>query len=546
LRRHDRDDVGRGARAAWCDGIEQWCDEAGLGALVVMEIVGLAEVLAERGPVVEVLAAQRTPAVVECGHGGRELRGSEVGGHEATVRCRRVTAVDGLLRALRSTVGERHVLIGSDSVGGYVTDWTGRYVGSTPAVVRPGSVDEVADVIRQCRAHQVALVPQGGNTGLVGGGVPLEGEIVLSTRRLDALGDVDAVGMQLEARAGVTLAAVHAAAERAGLAFGVDLAARDSATIGGMVATNAGGTHVVRHGHMRANLLGIEAVLGDGTVVRHLAGLRKDNTGYDLAGLLCGSEGTLGVITAATLRLVARPASLAVALVGFGSVEAAVVAATELQRRLPSVQALELVLAGGTALVAERLGVALPEAARAPAVVLVECGADDDPTPALAEVVDTLAGQVSEPAVAVDQRDQARLWRIREAHPEAAATLGVVHKVDVTVPLRRLAELVGLVPAVVEAVAPGATCLVYGHLGDGNVHVNVIGPDAADERADDAVFELVLSLGGSISAEHGIGTAKRRWLTRARSAGDIAAFRAIKAALDPDGILNPNAVLPPA
>jgi FAD/FMN-containing dehydrogenase len=411
-------------------------------------------------------------------------------------------------------------------------------------VVRPADVVEVAAVVTACRAHHVAIVPQGGNTGLVGGSVPHEGEVVLSTARLALVGEVDRAGMTVVAGAGATLARLQAAARASGVAFGVDLGARDTATVGGMVATNAGGLNVVRFGAMRAQVLGIEAVLGDGTLVRHLAGLRKDNTGYDLPGLLCGSEGTLGVVTAATLRLVPSYDEVATAMIGFESVAAAVRAGAALVSGLEALNAVEIMFDDGLALVAAHLGVALPPASRAPAVLLVEAAAAEDPTADLADAVASLDGCVAEPAVARSAADRDRLWRLREAHPEAAAALGVVVKLDVTVPLGAIPDLHRRVRAAVERLAPAATVLLYGHVGDGNTHVNVVGPGVDSDAIEDAVLAIVVELGGSISAEHGIGVAKRRWLPRARSAGDIAAFRAIKRALDPDGIMNPNVLLP--
>jgi hypothetical protein len=228
-----------------------------------------------------------------------------------------------LLDALREAVGANHVVTEPDLVASHVVDWTGRFRGATPAVVRPGSVEEVAAVVRACATAGAAIVPQGGNTGLVGGSIPRHGEIVCHLGRLNALGPVDGRRGQVSAQAGVTIGRLQEHARAAGWEYGVDLGARDSATVGGTIATNAGGVHVLRHGATRAQLLGIEAVLGDGSVVRRLDGLEKDNTGYDLAGLVCGSEGTLAIVTAARLRLVARPAHVVVALCAFADVDAA-------------------------------------------------------------------------------------------------------------------------------------------------------------------------------------------------------------------------------
>jgi FAD/FMN-containing dehydrogenase len=451
-------------------------------------------------------------------------------------------AVDAFLSGCRAAVGAGHVLDDPDLTASYVVDWTGRWRGTTPAVVRPGDTGEVAEVVALARRHRVALVPQGGNTGLVGGGVPLAGEVVVSLGRLAGLGPVDTAAAQVTAGAGVTLAGLAAHAAAAGLAFGVDLGARDSATVGGMVATNAGGIHVVRYGAMRAQVVGVEAVLGTGAVVSRLGGLVKDNTGYDLAQLLCGSEGTLGIVTAARLRLVAPPAERATALVGLPDVAAVVALAAVVRAAVPDVLALELMDGPGLRLVAGHLDATPPVAPDAGAYLLVEAGGPDDPLPALAAAIEGADG-VAGTAVATTGADRARLWRWREAHSEAGTALGPVHKLDVTLPVGDLAAFCADVRDRVEAARPGARLLLFGHVGDGNVHVNVVGPPDDDEGVDDLVLGLVVERGGSISAEHGIGTAKRRWLARDRSPAEVAAMRAVKAALDPDGVLNPAALL---
>jgi FAD/FMN-containing dehydrogenase len=449
-------------------------------------------------------------------------------------------ALADLLRDVEAVVGRAHVLQG-ETTAGFVEDWTGRFIGATPAVVRPADTAEVAEVVRLCAHAGVAVVPQGGNTGLVGGGVPLEGELVLSLRRLTTLDAVDTPAAQVTAGAGVTLGALQEHALRSGLRYPVDLAARDSATVGGMVATNAGGVHVIAHGATRAQLRGIEAVLGDGSVVSRLGGVEKDNTGYDLASLLCGSEGTLGIVTAARLRLVAPPRHTVVALAGVASLDAAVAMATDL-RATPGLEAVEVFLDNGLALVCERFGWEPPLRGHRPVYLLVESAGAADPTDALASV---FAG-CDEVAVATDASRRAELWRYREAHTEAIGSLGPPHKLDVAVPVGQLPSFANEVRARVHALAPDARCWLFGHLLDGNLHVNVTGLAPDDERVDDAVLGLVAEVGGSISAEHGIGRAKRPWLHLARSAEEIAAFRAIKGALDPHGILNPGVLLPPA
>lgn len=450
----------------------------------------------------------------------------------------------GFLARCVEVLGPAAVVTDPDVVAGQSVDWTGRWRGDGSVVLRPADTAQVAAVVAAARAFGVGLVPQGGNTGLVGGSVPRAGEAVVDLRRVDALGPVDAIARQVTVGAGATLARVSSHVAVEGLAVGVDLAARDSATIGGMVATNAGGLHVLRHGTMRAQVLGLEAVLGTGAVVAsNLTGLAKDNTGYDLAGLLCGSEGTLGIVTGVRLRLVHRPARRAAALLGFPHVAAAVAALPALGA-LDDLQAVELVLAGGLRAVADHLGLTPPLLPVPACAVLVEVAGDVDPLPDLAATVDALGAAVTASAVAGDEAAVARLWQWREAHSTAAAALGTVHKADVTVPLAAMAAFVDDVPRLVATADPSAVVLVYGHLADGNVHVNVVGPADDDERAIDRVLDAVLAVGGSVSAEHGVGVAKRRWMERQRGTAAVDAMRSIKAALDPDGILNPGVLLP--
>ncbi len=406
--------------------------------------------------------------------------------------------------ALVEVVGDRHVLTDPELTAGYAVDWTGRFRGATPAVVRPGSVDEIGGVVEAARAHGLALVPQGGNTGLVGGSVPLAGEVVLSLRRLDAVGDVDADAGHLTAGAGASISSVAAAARAAGWDYGVDWAARDTATVGGSVATNAGGLRVVRHGSTRAQLLGIDAVLGTGARIHDLGRLEKDATGYDLSGLVCGSEGTLAIVGAARLRLVPPVAERALAALAFGSLADAVRAVGELRRGLPGLEAAEVYGAAEADLVASHLGE--PPALRpAPAAtLLVEVGGPDDQVAVLAEAVAGLGG-VLDAAVAEDGPRRAALWRHRESLTEAIAALGPHHKLDVSLPAPALAGFADEVRDRVAVVAPGSRTWIFGHLGDGNLHVNVSGVAPDDEAVDDAVLGLVLDLGGSISAEHGVG-----------------------------------------
>ncbi|MGI8828672.1 MAG: FAD-binding oxidoreductase [Candidatus Limnocylindria bacterium] len=451
---------------------------------------------------------------------------------------------DILLAHLRTAVSERHCLTDAALRASHETDWSRRFHGQAVAVVRPGSTEEVAAALRACSDAGVGVVPQGGNTGLVGGSVPRGGEVILSLLRLNEVGEVDTDAGEVTVSAGATLASVQAVACAAGWDVGVDLGARDSATIGGMVATNAGGVHVLRHGPMRRQILGFEALLADGRVLRRLPGMPKDNTGYDLGSLLAGSEGTLAVITRVRLRLVPRLAHRAVAVAGFADARSAVMAAARLRRELGSVLALELFTDAGLELVMRHASVAPPFAARRPAYLLVEVASDEaDPTDSLVDALGAFELGDSA-AVASDAAGRHRLWQLRERHTEAVNAEGVPHKLDVSVPLSRYAELIERAASVVAAAHADARTISYGHVGDGNVHVNVLGPAADDESVDDAVLGLVLELGGSVSAEHGIGVAKVDWLVRDRGEVAVAAMRAIKDAWDPRGILNPGVLFP--
>ena len=448
-----------------------------------------------------------------------------------------------LLDALRAAVGDAHVLTDADVRASYETDWTGRFSGTALAVVRPASTAEVAAVVRACAAAGQALVVQGGNTGLVGGSVPAGGEVVLSLTRLTSLGAVDVPAAQVTVDAGATLASVQEHARAAGLDFGVDLAARESATVGGLTATNAGGIRVLRYGSMRAQVMGAEAVLADGSVVSRLGGLAKDNTGYDLVSLLCGSEGTLGVITRLRLRLVPRLRSRAVALLALPDTAAAVQILPELRERLPDLSAAELFLAPGLALVRSYAGLPAPFPVAHPAYLVLECAGRADPTDALVEAVAEVDGLL-DATVATDAAGQRALWAYREQHTEAISAAGVPVKLDVSVPVGRLPELVERLPAVIEDACAGARPVLFGHVNEGNLHVNVLDAGERAEDVSDAVLRLVADLGGSISSEHGVGRAKVPWLGLSRSGNEIAAMRAIKTALDPAGLLNPGVLLP--
>jgi len=459
-------------------------------------------------------------------------------------------AVPGALEAaLRDVVGATQVLTDADVRASYETDWTRRFTGRARCVVRPGSTEEVAAVLRSCADAGVPVVTQGGNTGLVGGGIPAGGEVLLSTLRLRELGDVDPLSRQVTVGAGVTLTALQAHVRPHGLDLGVDLAARDSATVGGLVATNAGGEKVIRYGSMRAQVAGLEAVLADGTVVSRLDGLPKDNTGYDLVMLLSGSEGTLAVVTRVRLRLVPVLPERASALLGVTGTEAALRALAGLTERLPQLEGAELFYASGLELVRRHTGLPAPMAEAHAAYLLVEVAGRADPTEDLLVALEEVSEDdaVADIVLATDGPARERLWRYREAHTESVNSEGVPVKLDVAVPVRELATLVDRLPEVIEKACAAARPVVFGHLNEGNLHVNVLGAagDADAEHAvEEAVLRLVTGLGGSISAEHGVGRAKVAFLPLSRSEAEIGVLRAVKRALDPDGRLNPGVLLP--
>lgn len=457
-------------------------------------------------------------------------------------------------RAVSRIVGDEHVLGDPDQRAGYETDWTGRYSGPCVAVVRPGSTDEVVALLSHCSEHAIAVVPQAGNTGLVGGGVPRPTDpggrptIVLSTRRLDAVGVVDTSAMQVTAGAGVTIAEWQQAALEAGLDTPIDFAARESATVGGAIATNAGGSRVVRFGTMRQQVVGIEAVLADGTVVGSLAGLPKETVGLHWPSVIAGSEGTLAVVTAARLRLVPHFAHVTTALVSLDDVGAARDLLAGLRRRLASLDSIEIMFPAAMALVCGHLGTAPPvPVPDRGVVVLVECADHVDPTDELLAEVGG-AGGVRDTAVATGgpRRQQLLAFRDRLTEAIAAAATGdgtPVFKLDVAVPVASIERIVHVARRAADR--QRARLIPFGHLAEGNLHLNVLGATAPEQIAD-AVLAEVADLGGTISAEHGVGIAKTRWLGLIRSPGDLAAQQAIKRSLDPHGILNPGVLAPPA
>lgn len=443
---------------------------------------------------------------------------------------------------LESVVGAPHVLVDRDRLAAYETDWTGRWHGSALLAVRPASTEEVAAVLSACGRERVGVVVQGGNTGLSGGATPLDGEVVLDTGRLDDLGEVDRRARQVSFGAGVTLEQAQAHARSAGLDVGIDFGARSRATVGGLVATNAGGAMAIRHGTMRARVAGLEAVLADGTVVSRLSGLPKDNAGYDLPALLIGSEGTLGVVTRVRVALVERPRRRAVGLLGVGGFEEGVDLVTRVRDRVgPALEAAECFDREGMEMVCAHREVQDPLPMPAPVYVLLQVADEEDAISVLASALDP--EYLDAMVVGDDGERQEALWAYREELNEAAGANGVARKYDVSVPLTELATFSAAVREEVASLGPRARASIYGHLGDGNLHVNVFA--TADEDAlDRSMVALVGAHRGSISAEHGVGRAKRTLLEPTRSAAEIEAMRRLKLALDPAQILGRDRVLP--
>jgi FAD/FMN-containing dehydrogenase len=437
--------------------------------------------------------------------------------------------------ALAAIVGAAHVITDPDVLDGRSVDHTGRYRGHASALVRPGSADEVAAVLHACRDAGVYVTVQGGRTSLVAGTVPEHDDVLLSTERLRHVGDVDVVERRIHVGAGATLAEVQRAASAAGLVFGVDLAARDSATVGGMASTNAGGLRTVRYGNMGEQVIGLDVALPDGSMVHRHSQVRMDNTGYDLASLFVGAEGTLGVITALDLRLHPTPSQRVTAICGFDDLDALVESGRAF-RDMDGIAALELIDARASALTAEHVGVAAPVTGAWQ--LLVELAGDTDQTERLADALED-ARLSDEPAVGVDVGAQQRLWQVRESVAEVLGAYGPPLKFDVSLPLSAIQAFATESAELVASHAPNAIPVLFGHIGEGNLHLNVLrcGPDVEDELYS-AMMRLIARHGGNVSSEHGVGTRKRDYVSMSRTETDIAAMRAVKAAFDPSGYLN--------
>jgi FAD/FMN-containing dehydrogenase len=453
-----------------------------------------------------------------------------------------------IVHTASAIVGDRHVLVEPDERAGYETDWTGRYRGRCVAVVRPANTAEVGEMLRACTGLGVAVVTQAGNTGLVGGSVPRPDDaehrptVVLSMRRLAGISGLDAASMQVTCAAGVTIAGWQRAAREAGLDTPVDFAARDSATVGGAIATNAGGSRVVRYGTMRQQVVGVEAVLADGTVVGSLAGLAKETVGIHWPSLVAGSEGTLAVITAARLRLVPRFEHVTTVFAALDDLQSALSLLAAARRRLGSLDSIEIIWPDALDLVSSHLATSAPVDVPPHGVaVVIECADHVDPTADLHAVLADVDG-VEATAIATDGARRGRLLAFRDRITDSIATAATesgtpTYKLDVAVPVGSLERLLDAARAA--ALRDGARLIPFGHLAEGNVHLNFLDAADPDGIAGD-VLPIVAELGGTISAEHGVGIAKTKWLHLVRSAGELDALRSIRRALDPTGTLNPG------
>jgi len=467
--------------------------------------------------------------------------------------------VTGLLDDLRAAVGGRHVLHEGD-LSAWEVDWRKRWRGRALAVVRPATTGEVAAVVRACAAHGAPLVPQGGNTGLVGGSIPDASgtQVLLSMSRMNRIRAVDPANLAITMDAGCVLEAVQQEAARHGFLFPLSLAAEGSCTIGGNLACNAGGTQVLRHGNARELCLGIEVVTSGGEVWDGLSGLRKDNTGYDLRDLFIGSEGTLGIITAATMKLVPRPAAVMTALAAVPTMEAAVALLERARARLgPGLTGFEAMNAFSLALVRKHFPQLAQPLPPAPWTVLLEQSDAEGEAHARALFEALLEAALDEAlitdaAVAESLAQSQAMWHLRESIPLAQSEEGPNVKHDISVPVSRIPAFVADTDAALARAYAGIRLVDFGHLGDGNLHYNVQAPEdiaAADfvrdeeKRVNRIVYDAVLAHGGSISAEHGIGALKREELALTKSPVALAMMRAIKQALDPKNLLNPGRVL---
>lgn len=467
------------------------------------------------------------------------------------------------LSELIDLVGEGHVLVEPTQKAQYEEDWRGRYIGVARAVVRPANTEELANVVQWCAKHQVAVVPQGGNTGLCGGATPdSSGQaVIISTERLNRIRSVDTDNDTMVVEAGCVLQVVQEAAEKVDRLFPLSLAAEGSCTIGGNLATNAGGTQVLRYGNARDLVLGLEVVTAEGKIMHALRGLRKDNTGYDLRNLFIGSEGTLGIITAATLKLYPKPVAQCTAMLALESVDAAVQMLNLARQGFgPALTGFELMarncLEGVVNCYPEQRLPFEGPSAKLPWFALLELS-DSESEQHARERFETVLGQALEQGVIIDAviaesgTQSYDLWHLRESIPLAERTLGKGLKHDISVPVSKFSQFIEKTNAQIQEVMPGIQHVIFGHLGDGNLHYNLMTGTAYTEddllekldTLSTLVHDSVHQFGGSISAEHGIGQLKRDWLPNYKDPVELALMQKIKQALDPQNIMNPGKVL---
>ncbi len=461
-----------------------------------------------------------------------------------------------LIEQFRKIVGERHAITDANDIAPYVTEERNLFHGRSPLVLRPGSTAEVSAICKLASAHNIALVPQGGNTGLVGGQTPHNGEVVVSLRRLDKIREVDTASNTMTCEAGVVLQIAQQKAAEADRLFPLSLGAEGSCTIGGNLSTNAGGTAALAYGVAREMALGLEVVLADGRVLNTLSKLKKDNTGYNLHNLFIGAEGTLGIVTAATLKLFPKPRSIETAFVGLKSPDAALklltIAQGEAANALTSFELLSEMAVDFS--VRHGIDVRDPLQAKHPWYVLMELSSpgEDARTPLETILARAMEEEIVDDAViAASLAQRGAFWKLRDEMSAAQKPEGGSIKHDISVPVAAVPAFIAEADAAVVKLIPGARPVPFGHLGDGNLHYNVsqpIGADTADYLArwhevNAVVFEIVLRMGGSISAEHGIGVLKRDELPEVKDKTAIELMRSIKAMLDPKGIMNPGKVL---
>jgi FAD/FMN-containing dehydrogenase len=464
--------------------------------------------------------------------------------------------------AATALLGPKGFTTDPDIISPWLTDWRGRYIGRALGLATPADTAQVAALVRLCGEHGVPIVPQGGNSGMCGGATPDDTghAVLINTRRMDAIRRIDHAARQVECEAGVILQTLHEAVEREGLRFALTLGGKGSATVGGLISTNAGGTQVLRHGVMRAQVLGLEAVLPDGSVLNQLVPLKKDNRGFDLKQLMIGSEGTLGLVTAATLQLEPAIAARAVLWAGVDTIQTARALLLHAQDRAgQALEGFEVVPHHSLRAVLDYL-----PTARAPLEgdhawhVLIELVADAARADALPDLAEALlvsafeAGLVADATIAANEAQAEAFWWLRDSVSPAERAQGPAMQHDISVPVDRMADFIDFATPLFEREFPGTTAVGFGHLGDGNIHFHVLAPKGAEaatwERGEGKaishrVHDLVTQWGGSISAEHGIGQLKRDELARLGDPAALHVLRAVKAALDPQGLFNPGKLI---